>query len=113
MTDASAAFFAELETRGHEPSLEKSTGTVRFDLRNGKRITRWLVTIEKGDLAVTRRNAKADCVVRTDKTLFDGIVSGTENAVAAVLRGEMGIEGDRELIVRFQRLFPSPPRKGS
>ncbi len=29
--------------------------------------------------------------------------------MAAVLRGAIALEGDWELIVLFQRLFPSPP----
>jgi hypothetical protein len=32
MTDATTEFFDELEARGHEPGLEKMTGTLRFDL---------------------------------------------------------------------------------
>ena len=75
MTDATTEFFHELEARGHEPLLEKATGTLRFDLTNGKRTTRWLVEIENGDVAVSHRNVKADCVVRADKALFDGIAT--------------------------------------
>ena len=37
---------------------------------------RWLITITKGDVALSRRNAKADCVVRTDQAIFAGIASG-------------------------------------
>ena len=33
--------------------------------------------------------------------------------MTAVLRGEVGIEGDRTLLVRFQKLFPGPERKRS
>jgi putative sterol carrier protein len=113
MTDATSEFFNGLEARGHEPLLEKATGTLRFDLVNGKRRARWLVEIDHGDVAVSRRNAKADCVVRVEKRLFDGITSGKQNAMAAVLRGELEIEGRRELLVFFQRLFPAPPKKGS
>jgi putative sterol carrier protein len=113
MTDATTEFFQELEARGHEPRLEKATGTLRFDLMNGKRTARWLVTIEKGDIAVSHKNLKADCIVRADKKLFDGIAAGEVNAFAAALRGAMSIEGNTELLVQFQRLFPSPPRSKS
>src|SRR5512132_2238700 len=111
MTDPTTLFFEELEARGHEPLLQKVTATFRFDLANGKRTTRWLVAVNKGDMAVSHKNMKADCIVRADKTLFDGIASGEVNPVAAVLRGSMGLEGDRELLVLFQRLFPGPPRR--
>jgi hypothetical protein len=50
MTDSTAEFLLELGRRGHEPLLEKGTGTVRFDLLDGARIDRWLVTLDKGDV---------------------------------------------------------------
>lgn len=113
MTDVTTEFFRGLETRGHEPRLEKVKGTLRFDLTNGKRAARWLVEIDKGDISISHKNAKADCVVRADRRLFDGIAGGEVNAFAAVLRGTIGIQGNPELLVMFQRLFPEPPRTGS
>jgi putative sterol carrier protein len=113
MTDATTEFFHRLEARGHDPRLEKVTATLRFDLRNGKRTARWLVAIDKGDVAVSHKNVKADCVVRTESAVFDGIASGEVNAFAAALRGAMGIEGNPEVLVIFQRLFPEPPRSRS
>jgi putative sterol carrier protein len=110
MTDATAEFFDALVARGHEPLLEKATGTVRFELRDGKKTDRWLLTVVKGDLTVSRQNLRADCVVTADKSLFDGIASGKANATAALLRGALGVEGDVQLLVLFQRLFPGPPR---
>jgi putative sterol carrier protein len=112
MTDATTEFFQGLATRGHEPVLAKATGTLRFDLRDGgARAERWLITIDKGDVAVSHKNAKADCVVRADRALFEGIASGESNAMAAFLRGAVEIDGDRGLLLAFQRAFPGPPRK--
>jgi putative sterol carrier protein len=114
MADATTEFFDELAARGHEPVLAKATGTLRFDLRNGgARPERWLITITKGDVAVSHKNAKADCVVRADRALFDCIASGEANAMAAFLRGAVEIDGDRGLLLAFQRAFPGPPRKGA
>lgn len=106
--DATTDFFTELGARGHEPLLRNATGTLRFDLLNGKRKARWLVTIEKGDVAVSHAGTKADCVMRTTQTLFDLVVTGEENAMAALLRGEIAVEGEPHLLVLFQRLFPGP-----
>jgi putative sterol carrier protein len=111
MTDATTEFFDELEARGHEPGLEKMTGTLRFDLVNGNRMARWLVAIDKGDITVSHKNRKADCTVRAERAVFDGIASGKVNAFAAVLRGAVDVEGRPEFLVLFQRLFPAPPKQ--
>jgi putative sterol carrier protein len=111
MTDATAAFFRELAERGHEPLLEKAKGTVRVELADGKRVDRWLLAVDNGDVAISRKDARADCTVRATKELFDGIAGGDVNAMAAVLRGALTIDGDMELMVRLQRLFPSPPER--
>jgi putative sterol carrier protein len=109
MTDATAEFFEQLDKRGHEPLLHSVTGTLRFDLMHGGQIEQWLVTIDNGQVRVSRENAEADCVVRTDRALFDGLASGTANTMAALVRGSLAIEGSPELLVQFQRLFPGPP----
>ena len=110
MTDSTAMFFEDLAARGHEPALARISGTLRFDVAEAKRTTRWYVTIERGAVVVSHRNAKADCVVRADRTVVDGITSGRMNALTALLRGAVEVEGDGELLLAFQRLFPAPPR---
>jgi len=110
-SDAIAEFFAELDRRGHEPLLENARGSARFDVTDGKQTDRWLLTIEKGDLAVSRKNAAADCVVRVDRAAFERAVKGKFNLMAAALRGEFTIGGDLRLLVLLQRLFPRPSRR--
>jgi putative sterol carrier protein len=105
MGSDTTTFFDELAQRGYEPLLAKASGTARFDIRNGKS-ERWLVTVDKGRVSVSRRNARADTVVRSDRRTFDRLASGRENVLAAVLRGQVAIEGDSRLLVRLQRLFP-------
>jgi putative sterol carrier protein len=109
MTDATTEFFDGLARRGHEPLLEKATGTMQVELVNGEETERWLLTVDKGDVSVSHRNARADVTLRTDKVSFDEIAGGNVNATAAMLRGELAVEGDWELMVLFQRLFPGPP----
>jgi len=111
MSDATAEFFGALTQRGHVPALEKAKGTVRIELAEGKHIDRWLIAVDKGDLSVSRRNVGADCTIRVDKALFERIVDGEVNATAAVLRGAVTIDGDMELLVQLQKLFPGPPTK--
>jgi putative sterol carrier protein len=113
MADASTQFFTGLGERGHEPLLEKATGSLRFDLTEDGRRARWLVEIDHGDISVSHRNAKADCVIRAEKAVFDRVAAGRENAVAAVLRGQIEVDGSRHLLVLFQRVFPAPPGKAA
>jgi putative sterol carrier protein len=108
MSDPTGEFFAELGSRRHEPMLRKATGTLRFDLVDGTSKAQWSVALKKGDVSVSQTNAEADCVVTTDRSLFDAIVRGETNAMAAVLRGEIGVEGETELLVLFQRVFAGP-----
>jgi ubiquinone biosynthesis protein UbiJ len=108
-TDATEAFFDQLRTRGHEPALARAKGVLRFDVADGAKRRRWLVTLDRGDIAVSRANLKADCSIRVDKAVFDCVASGRVNTVAAMLRGTIGAEGDIALFVLFQRLFPAPP----
>lgn len=107
-TDAAGEFFASLGKRGHEPLLARATGTVRFDLVDGDRTEHWLVTIQKGDITVSRKRANADAVVCVDTELANGLCSGRVNATAAMLRGLFAPEGDLALMILFQRLFPAP-----
>jgi putative sterol carrier protein len=86
--------------------LANVTATVRFDLEDGGRRDRWFVVIEKGDVSVSRRNVRADCVLRAERSLVEGLVSGRVNAMAALLRGDLVAEGDPQLLVLLQRLFP-------
>jgi len=106
MTDATTRFFEGLKARGREPRLEKVKASLRFDLTNGEQTSRWHVAIDRGDIAVSHKNAKADCVVRADSSVFDGIASGDVNAVAALLRGAIRVEGDPELLMLLRRLAP-------
>jgi len=108
--DPTRSFFDDLVARGHEPLLQNDSGTLRFDLIDGRRVEHWYVTIDKGDITVSDAEAAADTVLRTDRSVFDQIAAGRMNAMAAVLRGELVPEGNLSLLMAFQRLFPGPPR---
>ena len=110
-TDPTERFFAELAAREHEPLLRKASGSMRFEIVDGRRTRRWLVAVERGDVTVHPGGGDASCVVRADKSVFDRVASGRLNGVAAVLRGDLQVEGDWRLLVRMQRLFPGPRRR--
>jgi len=111
MSDTTVQFFEELGRRGHEPLLEHATGTIRFELAHGKRTDRWLVSVKKGDITVSHGNGEAETVVKADEALFHRLVSGEQNAMAALLRGTVDVEGRVQLLAQFQRLLPGPPKR--
>lgn len=108
MADATERLMDEIHGR-HEPLLERVRGTIRIDLEEDGKRRRWFVSIDDGDVAVSRRGGAPDCAIRASAETFGALVRGERNAVAAVLRGAVTVEGDLELLVRFQRLFPGPP----
>ena len=105
MTDATTRFFEELAQRGHEPRLENASGSLRFDIANGRATAHWFVSIDRGNVAVSRSGDAADCTILASRTVFDGLASGKASAVAAVLRGTLSIEGDWRLLVLFRRIL--------
>ncbi|GHJ42667.1 hypothetical protein Cs7R123_00090 [Catellatospora sp. TT07R-123] len=109
MTDPTEQFFTELAARGSHPLLETTTGTIRFDLTGTGRTEHWYTSIDRGRVDVTRGTHHADCVVRVERAIFDGIVTGHVNTMAASLRGQVEVEGELQLVVMLQRLFPGRP----
>ena len=101
-------FLTELGRRGSEPLLATATGTIRFDVHRGGRTEFRLVKIDRGVVSVSNGKGKADAVVDADGDLLDRIASGEVNAMAAVLRGALHVEGDTELLIQLQRAFPGP-----
>ena len=81
---------------------------MRIDVADNGRTDRWFVAIDDGNVKVSKRNQAADSTIHVDKRLFDRIATGEANPVTAFLRGEASLEGDWNLLILFQRLFPSP-----
>jgi putative sterol carrier protein len=106
--DPTADFFAELATRRSEPLLGSTRATVRFDIHDGERTDHWLLDIAGGALELTHAGGDADCVIAAEKPAFDLLASGRTNALAAMLRGAIVVEGNPRLLVRIQRLVPAP-----
>ena len=93
-----------------QPLLANTSGTLLFEIRDVDG-TRWaLVKVDKGLVGVeaVAGAQDADATIRGDRALLEAIVQGRGNAMAAMLRGELRVEGDAELLIDFQRIFPGP-----
>lgn len=106
MNDVTERFFEELGERGTEPCLAGVSGRVRFDIV-GKRTEHWLVAIDHGGITVTHRTGPADCTMKAERELFDRLVRGDDNAMAATLRGALVCAGEVDLLLAVQKLFPT------
>jgi len=104
--DAVEAFFADISTRGQIALLGSTVGTIRFDVSPPSRSEHWYVTVSKGEVTVSHKNTRADAVCQLDRALFEDVVEGRKQAMAAIIRGAIVVQGDLNLLMSFQRLFP-------
>jgi putative sterol carrier protein len=111
MKSSTAAFFDEIGRRGHEPLLERVSATVRFDVGDGASVDHRLLRIDRGDIRVTSEDVPADCAVIIGEELLDEIIHGRTGAMPAFLRGALLVEGNPEVLVLVQRLFPGHPAR--
>jgi hypothetical protein len=102
--DRVAPTFAAIGELGQASSLRRVTGSIKVEL-GGKPVQRWLVQITRGNVAVSRRNIKADCVIRCSREQFERFVDGRANLMASVLRGVVEVEGDWALLLPLKRLL--------
>jgi putative sterol carrier protein len=109
MTDTISDFFQKLGERGHQPLLGHMGGAVRFDVRGDDgEVDQWVVAVDRGAVTVSQGNTDADCIIGADRALFERLINGEENAMAAVLRGALRCSGDVEMLLTIQRIFPGP-----
>jgi hypothetical protein len=108
--DPTAQFFHRLRSRVYEPLVREVVAVVRFDLLHDGQTERWYLIINNGEITVSTADVEADCIIAADRTLFNGIVSGRVNPMAALLRGELTALGEPDLLVLCRRIFPGPPR---
>ena len=113
VTDTVEERLRALAERGYEPLLAKTSGTLAIDLRGGSQPDRWTMTVDKGMISVARGETEADATITVDRSLFEQMLQGHANAMAAVLRGAATISGDLELLLSIQRIFPGPDGAGA
>lgn len=109
MADATVEFFDGLTRRGRDARVAKVDGTLGFDLVGDGYQKHWFVEVRRGYIAVSREPRQVECVLHSPLALFNKIIAGEDNAIAALLRGAVTADGDLRLLFQFQRLMPGPP----
>jgi predicted lipid carrier protein YhbT len=106
--DAVTELFDRIRRLGRVEALVGVTGSLRFDIDQGGRNDPWAVTVHDGQISVEHQHRDADCVVQLDAELLARMATGRSNAMTALLRGDMMVTGDVQLLVLLERLLPGP-----
>lgn len=111
LADPIDEFFETLGRQRH-PLLLKVDATVRFDLVSEERTDHRTVEMRNGSVVVSWHRGAADCIVRTDRSIFGRIVAGEETLIAPLLRGALTVEGDLEVLFLAGRLLSARDARG-
>jgi predicted lipid carrier protein YhbT len=106
--DAVMQLFDRIRRLGRVEALADVTGSLRFDIDQGGQNDAWLVSVHNGQISVEHRDGEADCVVQLDGELLARMATGQANAMTALLRADMMVTGDVQLLVLLERLLPGP-----
>ncbi|WP_200210603.1 SCP2 sterol-binding domain-containing protein [Micromonospora coerulea] len=95
---------------GRHPELpENIAGTLRLDLRDGGHTEHWYLTIGQQHVDVAPSADDAELIVRGDRGVFDRMAAGELHLAAALLRNDLTVQGNVQLLGTLRRLFPGPP----
>ncbi|MFD0783742.1 SCP2 sterol-binding domain-containing protein [Micromonospora azadirachtae] len=110
MSEAIERFFDSLPARAPEILRGLVSGTLQIDLSmTGGLTEHWLVMMRPGAVMVTRQQGPADAIWYSSTDLFERMVRGQAQGIAAVLRNESTFSGNVVLFLVFRRFFPDPP----
>ncbi|WP_422737129.1 hypothetical protein ACN263_27430 [Micromonospora sp. WMMD729] len=109
MTEATQRFFESLPARARTVLRGPVAGTLQIDLGIDHQTEHWLVRMRPGEAQATRERGPADAIWYSSAALFDRLIAGESQALAALLRNESTFSGDVKLFLAFRRFFPEPP----
>ncbi|GGM13169.1 hypothetical protein GCM10012279_34170 [Micromonospora yangpuensis] len=84
-------------------------GTMQIDLDHGEQTEHWQVVLAPGKAEVRRGQTESDTTWFCSADLFERLVTGERQSIAAMLRSETTIVGNVVLFLAFRGFFPSPP----
>ena len=109
MSDDMRYLLEAVEARSLAHPLVGLSGVIRLDVRDGDSTEHYFLTVSKGTVTVGGADREPDCVLTGDAATFQAIMGGEANAMAAVLRGAVDVQGKVILMTAVQRLFPGSP----
>lgn len=109
MSEAIERFFESLPARAPHVLRSPVAGTIQIDLSKDNQTTHWLVRMAPGEIEVSQARGPADAIWYNSEELFERLVTGRDQAIAAVLRNESTFSGNVVLFLAFRRFFPNRP----
>ncbi|MER7893667.1 SCP2 sterol-binding domain-containing protein [Micromonospora sp. NPDC094482] len=109
MSETAERFFESLPARAPDVLRGLVSGTLQIELSTDDETDHWLVVMRPGTVEVSRHRGPADALWYSSADLFDRLVRGEAQGVAAVLRNESTFSGNVVLFLAFRRFFPDPP----
>ncbi|SIN41964.1 SCP2 sterol-binding domain-containing protein [Micromonospora cremea] len=87
---------------------ETTSGTLRLDAREDGHTEHWHLTVADQHVRVTRSGDDAELVIRAAPEVFDRLASGETHVATALLRNELTVQGNLQLLMLLRRIFPGP-----
>ncbi|MFC4146483.1 SCP2 sterol-binding domain-containing protein [Micromonospora mangrovi] len=109
MGEAIEQFFAALPTSAQAVVRGPVSGTLQINLTTDNRTEHWLVELGPGSARVSRGPGEADATWYGSHDLFERLISGRDDGMAAMIRNESTFTGKVSLFLAFRRFFPAPP----
>lgn len=105
------AFFDELGRRGYDPLLGRLSTTGRFEICDGDRVERWVLTVHRGHPAMTPDAKDIGWVVRVERGVFTQLVTGEVSALESLMRGALSFTliDESQRFSLLTRLFAGAP----
>jgi putative sterol carrier protein len=96
--------FDLLARRLHDTSALLPQMACRFDVAG---VASWRISVDRGRVAVKESRERADLALQLPEELLLEIVSGKKNLLAAIMRGEVVVDGDMAYAPALLRLLRS------
>ncbi|MET8352339.1 MULTISPECIES: SCP2 sterol-binding domain-containing protein [unclassified Micromonospora] len=103
-----AEYLRQLDSGRRTDLPETTSGTLRLDAREDGRTEHWYLTVADQHVRVTQSSDDADLVIRADPAVFDRLASGETHVATALLRNELTVQGNLQLLLLLRRIFPGP-----
>lgn len=102
-------FFASVPARASTILRGPVVGAIQIDLTRGNETTHWFVRMKPCTAEVSRSRGPAEATWNSSEELFERLITGHTQAIAALLRNESTFTGNVVLFLAFRLFFPDQP----